>query len=98
MRKGHYYSCRGTLKLSASIVSIATTPIAVKMAQAQPAAPLIFEGNIPIAEYLALRLRQLNCQMLFGVPGAPCEPVFEVAAKRGVRLAITAKRAPITIM
>jgi indolepyruvate decarboxylase len=81
---------RTILKLSAVAAGVAASQLPMMMAQAQPVMPAAGPGNVVVADYIALRLRQLGCQTLFGVPGATCDPMFEAAARRGLKLAITA--------
>ncbi|ESQ87180.1 hypothetical protein ABAC460_20630 [Asticcacaulis sp. AC460] len=74
---------RSAIVLSAAAVIAAQLP--AETAQAQPVT-----GQVAIAEYIAIRLRQSGCQTLFGVPGATCDSMFDAASKRGMKLVITA--------
>ena len=78
------------MALSAAAASLIAAQLPAAQAQAQPVAPAASAGNVTIAEYIAIRLGQLGCQTLFGVPGATCDPMFDAAARRGIKLVITA--------
>lgn len=81
---------RAALALSVAAAGVATSPLASDVAEAQAVVPAPASGNVRIAEYIAVRLRQLGCQTLFGVPGATCDPMFDAARDRGIKLVITA--------
>lgn len=82
-------SRRAALQISAAAAAgIATqTTAQILQAAAQPAAAA---ATVTISEYIAIRLAQLGCKSLFGVPGATCDPVFDAASRHGVKLMITA--------
>lgn len=81
---------RAALVLSAAAAGLAASSLSTDIAEAQPAVPAPATGNIPIAQYIAVRLHQLGCQTMFGVPGATCDPMFDAARDRGLKLVITA--------
>ncbi len=81
---------RSAIALSAAAASVMASQLPVATADAQPVGTAPAPGHVAIAEYIAIRLRQLGCQTLFGVPGATCDSMFDAAAKRGMKLVITA--------
>lgn len=66
------------------------SPVTFAAAGAQPAVPATPAGKVSVAGYIAIRLRQLGCQTLFGVPGATCDAMFDACAGHGVKPVITA--------
>ncbi len=81
---------RSAIALSAAAAGLMAAPVPASPAEAQAAVTAAGGGKVPVAEYIALRLRELGCETLFGVPGATCDPVFDAAARRGLKLVITA--------
>lgn len=81
---------RNILTLSAVTAALAASQLASDVAAARPILAAPAASDIPIARYIATRLRQLGCQTLFGVPGATCDPMFDAARNSGLRLAVTA--------
>jgi indolepyruvate decarboxylase len=79
------FTRRGVLHSGLALAAGAS--LAAGPAQAQPAAA---PAQVSAADYVALRLAELGCRSLFGVPGATCDPLFESAAHHGLRLVVTA--------
>ncbi len=80
---------RTAIVLSAA-AGLMATRLPAAAAEAQAAGPATPAGKVSVAGYIAIRLRQLGCQTLFGVPGATCDAMFDAAARGGMRLVITA--------
>ncbi|MBW8881407.1 MAG: hypothetical protein JF615_08300, partial [Asticcacaulis sp.] len=81
---------RSAIALSAAAAGVMASPPPGAAADAQPVRNPPAAGPVAVAEYIAIRLRQLGCQTLFGVPGATCDSMFDAAAGRGMKLVITA--------
>ena len=69
--------------------SAATT---VVLANAAKAVPVLAQpgGNTTVAKYILTRLKQHGAELLFGVPGATCDPLFAATGKDTLEPLITA--------
>ncbi len=73
-----FFSRRAFLQASASAVLSAQATLETRVALAETAAST--KGTASAARYVANRLTQHGADILFGVPGATCDPLFAAAA------------------
>jgi indolepyruvate decarboxylase len=74
---------RRDLMMLAAAAGLAAAPLSGALAQ--PAG-----ARVDVADHIALRLIELGCRALFGVPGATCDAFIEAAIARGMKPVITA--------